>query len=150
MVQLREGTALTPEGMQGRIEHIVSGQAALFTSLAEFGAFMAQVLAAPGGAALPQPAPAPEQGGPASPEGEDRAQGPWRDRRITWQGGDTAKTWAMFPDAECLMTEASYLGACPTPHAGCGMQNPTEQWRSLAWKQASQLLARRGKVPQHA
>ena len=75
VVQLREGTALTPEGMQGRIEHIVSGQAALFTSLAELGAFMAQVLAAPGGAALPQPAPAPEQGGPASPEGEGRAQG---------------------------------------------------------------------------
>ena len=46
VVQLREGTALTPEGLHGRVEHIVSGQAALFTSLEELGAFMAQVLAA--------------------------------------------------------------------------------------------------------
>ena len=46
VVQLREGTALTPEGLHGRVEHIVSGQAALFTSLEELGAFMAQALAA--------------------------------------------------------------------------------------------------------
>ena len=46
VVQLREGTALTPEGLHGRVEHIVSGQAALFTSLAELGAFMARALAA--------------------------------------------------------------------------------------------------------
>jgi hypothetical protein len=46
VVQLREGTALTREGLHGRVEHIVSGQATLFTSLEELGAFMARVLAA--------------------------------------------------------------------------------------------------------
>ena len=46
VVQLREGTALTPEGLHGRVEHIVSGQAALFASLEELGAFMARALAA--------------------------------------------------------------------------------------------------------
>jgi len=46
VVQLREGSVLTPEGMQGRVEHIVSGQATLFTSLEEIRAFMARVLAA--------------------------------------------------------------------------------------------------------
>jgi len=45
VVQLRYGTALTPEGMQGRIEHIVSGQAATFSSLEEALTFMEQVLA---------------------------------------------------------------------------------------------------------
>ena len=45
VVQLRQGTALTPEGMQGRIEHIVSGQAATFSSLEEARAFMERVLA---------------------------------------------------------------------------------------------------------
>ena len=44
VVQLREGTALTPEALHGRVEHIVSGRAALFTSLEELRAFMAQVL----------------------------------------------------------------------------------------------------------
>ncbi len=34
-------------GMQGRVEHIVSGQATLFTSLEEMRTFMEQVLAAP-------------------------------------------------------------------------------------------------------
>ena len=52
VVQLREGTALTPEGLHGRVEHIVSGQAALFTSLEELGAFMARALAAQEGAAF--------------------------------------------------------------------------------------------------
>jgi len=52
VVQLREGTALTPEGLRGRVEHIVSGQAALFTSLEELGAFMARALAAHEGAAF--------------------------------------------------------------------------------------------------
>jgi hypothetical protein len=33
VVQLREGTALTPDALHGRVEHIVSGQATLFTSL---------------------------------------------------------------------------------------------------------------------
>jgi hypothetical protein len=48
VVQLREGTALTSDALHGRVEHIVSGQAALFTSLEELRAFMAQVLTAPG------------------------------------------------------------------------------------------------------
>ena len=51
VVQLREGTALTPEALHGRIEHIVSGQATAFTSLEELRAFIVQVLA-PG---APQP-----------------------------------------------------------------------------------------------
>jgi hypothetical protein len=63
VVQVREGTALTPEGLHGRVEHIVSGQAALFTSLAELWAFMAQVLAVQEGGGSPRPSPAPEQGG---------------------------------------------------------------------------------------
>jgi hypothetical protein len=46
VVQLREGTALTPGGVQGRVEHIVSGQATLFTSLREVRAFMERVLVA--------------------------------------------------------------------------------------------------------
>ena len=33
VVQLREGTALTPEGLHGRVEHIVSGQATHFSSV---------------------------------------------------------------------------------------------------------------------
>ena len=44
VVQLREGTALTPDALQGRVEHIVSGQATLFRSLEELRAFMEQVL----------------------------------------------------------------------------------------------------------
>ena len=44
VVQLREGTALTPQGVRGRVEHIVSGQATRFASLAELWAFMQRVL----------------------------------------------------------------------------------------------------------
>lgn len=44
VVQLRQGTALTPERLQGRIEHLVSGQAATFSSLEEVRAFMERVL----------------------------------------------------------------------------------------------------------
>jgi hypothetical protein len=44
VVQLREGTPLTPEGMQGRIEHVVSGKATHFHSLEEARAFMERVL----------------------------------------------------------------------------------------------------------
>jgi hypothetical protein len=44
VVQVRPGTVLTPETVHGRVEHIVSGQATQFTSLAELWAFMAQVL----------------------------------------------------------------------------------------------------------
>ena len=44
VVQLREGTALTPEALHGRIEHIVSGQATHFSSLEDLLAFMVRVL----------------------------------------------------------------------------------------------------------
>ena len=44
VVQVREGSAMTPEALRGRVEHIVSGQAALFTSLEELRAFMEHVL----------------------------------------------------------------------------------------------------------
>ena len=46
VVQLREGSSLTPEGMQGRVEHIVSGEATLFSSLEEVRAFMEHALVA--------------------------------------------------------------------------------------------------------
>jgi hypothetical protein len=52
---LREGTMLTPEAMRGRVEHIMSGQATLFTSLEELRAFMAHVLASPPGHASHPP-----------------------------------------------------------------------------------------------
>ena len=45
VVQLREGTALTPEELHGRIEHVVSGRATFFTGLEELCAFMAEELA---------------------------------------------------------------------------------------------------------
>ena len=45
VVQLRQGTALTPQGLHGRVEHIVSGRAVYFTGLEELGVFLAQVLA---------------------------------------------------------------------------------------------------------
>lgn len=44
VVQLRQGTSFTPDGIQGRIEHIVSGQATTFASLEEARAFMEHVL----------------------------------------------------------------------------------------------------------
>ena len=47
VVQLREGTALTPQGLQGRVEHILTGQATEFGSLGALLAFMAQVLTPP-------------------------------------------------------------------------------------------------------
>ena len=47
VVQLREGTALTPQGLQGRVEHITSGQATDFHSLAALLAFMQAVLTPP-------------------------------------------------------------------------------------------------------
>ena len=47
VVQWREGTALTPDALHGRVEHITSGQAALFSSLEELRAFMAHVLTSP-------------------------------------------------------------------------------------------------------
>jgi hypothetical protein len=47
VVQLRQGTALTPQAIQGRVEHITSGQAADFSLLAALLAFMATVLTPP-------------------------------------------------------------------------------------------------------
>jgi hypothetical protein len=47
VVQLREGTPLTPQGVQGRIEHITSGQVTDFGSLTELLAFMQAVLLPP-------------------------------------------------------------------------------------------------------
>jgi hypothetical protein len=48
VVQLRQGTALTPDALHGRVVHIVSGQATLFTSLEGLRAFLVQVLTSPG------------------------------------------------------------------------------------------------------
>ena len=47
VVQLREGTSLTPQGVQGRVEHVTSGQVTDFGSVAELLAFMAHVLLLP-------------------------------------------------------------------------------------------------------
>jgi hypothetical protein len=44
VVQMREGTPLTPAEVQGRIEHVTSGQATYFASLRELWEFIAQVL----------------------------------------------------------------------------------------------------------
>src|SRR5258706_14695790 len=44
VVQLREGTPLTAEGLQGRVEHLISGKASVFNSLEELRAFMDRVL----------------------------------------------------------------------------------------------------------
>lgn len=44
VVQLRQGTSFTPAALQGRIEHLVSGQATTFISLEEARAFMERVL----------------------------------------------------------------------------------------------------------
>jgi hypothetical protein len=44
VVQLREGTALTPEALHGRVEHIVSGQATHFSSVEDLLTFIVRVL----------------------------------------------------------------------------------------------------------
>ena len=44
VVQLREGTSLVADRLQGRVEHIISGQASVFNSLEEVRAFMERVL----------------------------------------------------------------------------------------------------------
>jgi len=61
VVQLREGTALTPEALHGRAEHILSGQAVLFQNLDDLVAFFRRVLA-PGRLISPAQ---PERDGPA-------------------------------------------------------------------------------------
>lgn len=48
VVQVRKGSGLTSEALRGRVEHLVSGQAAFFASLEELRAFMEQVLTAHG------------------------------------------------------------------------------------------------------
>jgi hypothetical protein len=45
---LWEGTALTPEALHGRAEHIITGQATEFGSWRTLLAFMAQVLTSSG------------------------------------------------------------------------------------------------------
>jgi hypothetical protein len=45
VVQFREGTDMDHGQLDGRVEHVVSGQATRFQSLQELLAFMAQVLA---------------------------------------------------------------------------------------------------------
>jgi hypothetical protein len=47
VVQLREGAPLTPQHIQGRVEHITSGRAMDFHSLAALLTFMEAVLTAP-------------------------------------------------------------------------------------------------------
>lgn len=47
VVQLRQGTSFTPDAIQGRIEHIVSGHAAPFSSLEDVRTFMERVLTPP-------------------------------------------------------------------------------------------------------
>jgi hypothetical protein len=74
VVQLREGTALTPQGVQGRVEHIVSGQATRFASLAELWAFMQQVLTPRGtDPTATSPAPTAAAAAPDPPRAERRA-----------------------------------------------------------------------------
>ena len=55
VMHLRKGTKLTPEELRGRVEHILSGQAALFTSLEELRTLMAHVLTSPGDDGLHPP-----------------------------------------------------------------------------------------------
>jgi hypothetical protein len=47
VVQLRQGTALAPKRVQGRIKHVTSGRATDFCSLDACPAFMVQVLTPP-------------------------------------------------------------------------------------------------------
>ena len=47
VVQLGEGTALTPQGVQGRVEHITSGRATDFCSVAALLTFTESVLTQP-------------------------------------------------------------------------------------------------------
>ena len=79
VVQLHQGTALTPEALHGRVEHIVSGQATRFTSLEEFRAFLVQVLTP-----LATPPQAPEAGA-APPPGPQGARGA---HHVPYTGGE--------------------------------------------------------------
>jgi hypothetical protein len=47
VVQLREGTSLTPQHIQGRVEHVTSGRATDFCSLDALLTLMAHVLTPP-------------------------------------------------------------------------------------------------------
>ena len=44
VVQLQKGTALTPDALHGRVQHIVTGHEACFASLAELMTFIERVL----------------------------------------------------------------------------------------------------------
>jgi hypothetical protein len=44
VVQVRQGSRFTPDTLHGRVEHIVSGRASTFVSLAELLAFIEHVL----------------------------------------------------------------------------------------------------------
>jgi len=55
VVQLWATAEVAPGRLAGRVEHVVSGQEARFTSLEEVWAFMAQVLAAQEGDRFPGP-----------------------------------------------------------------------------------------------
>jgi hypothetical protein len=48
VVQLYAETAVAPGQLRGRVEHVVSGQATHFASLAELLGFIMRVLTAPG------------------------------------------------------------------------------------------------------
>lgn len=48
VVQVRQGSGFTHDTLHGRIEHLVSGQAALFTSVEELVAFIEQTLTTQG------------------------------------------------------------------------------------------------------
>ena len=45
VVQFRAGTRVEQEQVEGRVEHVMSGQAARFSSFEDLRAFMVQVLA---------------------------------------------------------------------------------------------------------
>lgn len=49
VVQVRQGSGFTFDTLHGRIEHIVSGQATTFVSLAELVAFIEKTLTTKGG-----------------------------------------------------------------------------------------------------
>jgi hypothetical protein len=44
VVQLRENGGAGPQALRGRVEHVVTGQAVIFTSLTELAAFMENVI----------------------------------------------------------------------------------------------------------
>jgi hypothetical protein len=75
--QLREGTALTPAQISGRVDHLISGQGALFASLDELIVFMVQVLTPRRRPSRAQPSsPTAAVPAPVSPPGSGRTRRP--------------------------------------------------------------------------